>query len=96
MIEKIIFEIKQFILRSGGSYRDWYVGISKNVGRRLFGEHSVGLNDPSWISVDAEDSQTARAAEMHFLVLGCDGGSGGGDHESRFVYAYRKTRGTNP
>ena len=96
MIENFIFEVKSFILQSGGSYEDWYVGISKNAARRLFGEHRVEHNNPTWIYLDAENAKTARAAETHFLVLGCDGGSGGGDDESRFLYAYRKTQETRP
>jgi hypothetical protein len=94
MIDHFVSEVKSFILRIGGSYGDWYVGISKNAARRLFGEHRVEHNDPTWIYLDAENAKAARALEMHFLVLGCDGGSGGGDDESRFLYVYRKTRAT--
>ena len=74
VIDNLVTQIKTFILERGGSYDGWYVGISKNAGRRLFAEHCVELKDPTWIYADAEDSETARAIEVHFLGLGCDGG----------------------
>lgn len=96
MLEICISDIKSFIQQRGECYEDFYVGISKNAARRLFGEHNVEHNAPTWIYMDAEDSSTARAIEMHFLVLGCEGGSGGGDDESTFVYAYKMTGETKP
>jgi hypothetical protein len=96
MLETCISDIKSFIQQRGGSYEDFYVGISKNAARRLFGDHCVELNEPTWIFINAENAATARAVEIHFLVLGCEGGSGGGDDESKFVYAYQMTRLTKP
>jgi hypothetical protein len=93
---QIVSDVKSFLLTQGGRYSDWYIGITKNLGGRLFGDHRVGLNDNSWIACLAVDSEHAREAERQLLTLGCDGGPGGGSDESCGVYAYQKQRHTHP
>jgi hypothetical protein len=92
----VIAKIETFVVSRGGRVNDWYVGITKNPGRRLFGDHKVPINEDTWIYSEAPDSETARAVESHFLAQDFDGGPGGGDTESKFVYAYRKTALTLP
>lgn len=41
---------------------------------------------------EAADIATARAVESYFIDLNIDGGSGGGDDDSKFVYVYKKTK----
>ena len=59
-------------------------------------EHKVGLNDGNWVVVDAKTADAAREVEKRLLADGCTGDTGGGDHESRFVYAYLKNSQTQP
>jgi hypothetical protein len=94
--QQIVVEFDAFLFRQGGRPRDWYVGITKNPGGRLFGDHRVPMHEDIWIYSEAVDSTTARAVEAHFLALDLDGGPGGGDSNSKYVYAYRKTAQTRP
>ncbi len=84
-----------YIRRQGGQYSDWYCGITDDTERRLFDEHRVP-GESSWIHVDCESNEAARATEEALINLGCDGGAGGGDENSIHVYAYLKTSITNP
>jgi hypothetical protein len=90
-------DLKKHIDKEGSVFSNWYVGITDNCKRRL-GEHSVptGKGEAWWICREAEDDETARKIEKYFIDLGCDGGDGGGDDDSKIVYAYKKTNKTNP
>lgn len=91
----IIGEIVNFIGKNGGSPSSWYVGVASDPKKRL-GEHGVRETD-TWIYREAESASSARAIETFFLErIKTDGGTGGGDASSRFVYAYKKLGHTNP
>lgn len=92
--QKAFDEIQTFIRQRGKPYHAWYVGITDDPQRRLL-EHSV---DPDGIYKWARctSSEIARSVEEALLNLGCDGGPGGGDDLSDYVYAYLKTDSTNP
>ncbi len=93
----IINNIKSYIDNVGGSYSEWYVGISKDARYRLFVEHSVDENSDNWIYRTAFNSEIARQVEKYFLdIIGTDGGTGGGDDSTNMVYAYKKNSHTNP
>lgn len=93
--KQIIDDFKGYMVKVGGLYHDWYVGITSNPKQRLFNDH--GVNEKYvWIHSPADTNQAARAVEEYLLSLGCDGGSGGGDNSSTVVYAYKKTSYTNP
>lgn len=93
--QSIIQAIKNYIIKCGGSYLNWnkwYIGIASDPKKRLFRDHRVDESKGNWIYDAAENSFIAREVETYFVnSLGTDGGSGGGDHTTRFVYAYRKT-----
>ena len=89
-------EITTYIAKQGGAYSGWYCGITSDQESRLFGDHNVPRQDHWFIVADCGDSASARAVEKALLNLGCDGGAGGGDVNSRFAYAYLKTHITNP
>ena len=90
--ETIINEINAHLLRSGRRYySDFYIGITKDVEQRLFGDHNVSKDNSWWIYRTAETNEIARAVEKHYLDLGMRGGSGGGDNNSRIVYCYAVT-----
>ncbi len=92
----IIQDINNYISQHGGGYSAWYVGIASDPKDRLFNEHNVDQHNGAWIYKDAGSETEARRIEKHFLSLGCDGGTGGGDYSTRYVYAYKKTYSTNP
>ena len=94
--QEIISEIKSYIAKCGGSYSDWYVGIASAPKQRLFNDHSVDEKNGFWIYHETENSNSARDIEDYLInTLGTDGGTGGGDYSSRYVYAYKKTSYTN-
>jgi hypothetical protein len=93
--QEIIASIKSYIISRRGDWNDWYIGITKNLLSRLR-DHGVRLEQDIWIAHRAASSESARAIEAHFLIIGCDGGPGGGDAESCFVYAYAKGAQTRP
>lgn len=94
--QQALAEITAHIKKQGGAYSDWYCGITSNLENRLYGDHKVPKKNHWSITRLCEDSASARAVEKALLDLGCDGGEGGGDEDSRIVYAYLKTSITNP
>jgi len=93
-VQIIIEEITDHLINycSGGNYSDYYVGITKNVGDRLFSDHRVPIENHCWIWREANNDTEAREVEKHFLDKGMKGGGGGGDKESVFVYVYKISR----
>ncbi len=91
--EQIKSDIKNFVNENGGAYSDWYVGISEDPESRLQQHGSKN----AWIYREATSNEVARRIEKYFVeVLGTDGGSGGGDEYSDYVYAYKKNSHTEP
>jgi hypothetical protein len=84
-------EIKAHIDERGGDYRNWYAGIAADAQHRLFNDHNVDKANGQWIYRNAGSNTAARQAEDALHRLGCKGGPGGGDGDTRFVYAYRIT-----
>ena len=91
--QTILYEINVHINKSL-PYSSWYVGIAKDVQDRLFNDHNVSQTNAYWIYRECENDIVARDIEKCFLRLGCKGGDGGGNQESRFVYAYKITSTT--
>lgn len=93
--EQIRSEIKVYIKAYGGVCADWYVGVASDPESRLFDDHGVS-REGFWIYRECENSDVAREIEEYFInVVGTDGGSGGGDNTTKYVYAYKKTISTN-
>ncbi len=92
---EIIQSFKDYMAKNGEEYSDWYVGIASDPKKRLFNDHNVRENPGIWIYDDAETQKIAREIEEYFINLGTDGGSGGGDSSTTYVYAYKKTAYTN-
>lgn len=95
-VKTICDEIAGHINAQGGQKQAWYVGIAADIAQRLHGDHRVPNENHWFIWREAFSSDDARAIEKAFLEWGCDGGPGGGDHTTRFVYAYLKAAGTKP
>lgn len=89
--EVICSEISEHINKQAGPRQKWYVGIASNVKARLHGDHQVPEKDHWFIWRQAHSADDARAIEKAFLEWGCDGGPGGGDHTTKFVYAFLQT-----
>lgn len=89
-LNQVAIEIQNHMNQCGGSYREWYVGIASDVRKRLFMDHNVHEKGDAWIFRDCGMDMVARSVEKYFIDKGCDGGSGGGDQTTKYVYAYRK------
>ena len=77
---------------AGGSDTDpssWCVGITSDVERRVYGEHSAP-RDGTTLTRRAASSADARWVEKELLDLGSDGAPGGGDDDAVYVYAFIK------
>ena len=89
-------EMKAHIDKRGGPYSSWYAGIAADPKDRLFNEHGVKENGDYWTYRTCSSSDEARRVEKYLNDLGCDGGGGGGDASTKAVYAYKKSRNTDP
>ena len=90
-------DLETHIAKGGGGFGAWYVGIAKDPRDRLFNGHGVQEKGDWWIYRQAESSDAARSVESRFVnALGTAGGTGGGDPDSTFVYAYKKSAHTTP
>jgi len=94
VVNKIISEIEEHIKKCGGGYSAWYCGIASKPKDRLFEDHNVNEKSGAWIYRDATTDTAARTIEDYFLKKGCKGGDGGGDRQSKYVYAYKITSTT--
>ena len=65
----------------------FYAGITTDPTQRLFDEHQLPHNQPHRV-VRCENHQEARALEKQLHKSGCDGGPGGEDNSSEYVYVY--------
>ena len=90
--------IVEHISGQGGLYSDWYCGITSDIDKRLHEEHNLPREKDTFWSIwyKCFNDDDARAVETALLRKGCDGGKGGGDESSVYVYAYLKQDGTNP
>ena len=87
--EQILEEISGHINKQGGPASAWYVGITGDLEQRLHGFHQVPKENHWFMTRQAESAETAREIERSFVEqIGTDGGTGGGDDESTWVYAY--------
>lgn len=86
-----IAEIDAHIRTCGGAYSAWYCGIASTPRDRLFNNHKVDEKYGAWIYCDCGTDMVARRVEDCFIKKGCEGGGGGGDRGTRYVYAYKIT-----
>lgn len=91
-------EIRNYIVSNtlGSNYSSWYVGIANDPERRLFQEHEVNRENGRWIYTKCYSDSSAREVENTLIEnLGTQGGPGGGDDSTIFVYAYEIKSYTN-
>ena len=66
----------------------WYAGIADDPKRRLFSEHDISEYADTYIAIPTTSVDVARQAERALLQTGMDGGPGGGDAATTWVYAF--------
>lgn len=92
---ELIGRMLQFMKEKGGLHINWYVGITNDAERRLYQEHRASADSCIWI--DAGSKERAEQIEAFFLSrLHADGHAGGGEADSTYVYAFKKSASTNP
>jgi hypothetical protein len=94
--QTIVNEIYTHMQKQGGQLSGWYVGITSDIEQRLFAGHRVPRKNHWYAYRKAINADEARAAEKAFLDAGCDGGTGGGEEDATYVYAYLKGTETVP
>ena len=87
-------EITAHIQKEGSAFYHWYCGITNNIERRLHQEHKVPKKEHWFARQECYSSADARKVEEALLAKGCKGGTGGGDTDAVFVYAYKITSST--
>ena len=92
--KQIIDDITDFF--KGLRYHTCYIGITSDIGRRLFSDHNVPKESGGWIYRTASSNAIAREIEQYFINAGMDGGPSGGDSTSTIVYAYMKDTYSDP
>jgi hypothetical protein len=93
-VAEAIQALDAHIREEGSGYAAWYCGIAADAEDRLFSDHNVPKKNAWWIRRNCGTDTAARRVEKHFLAKGCDGGRGGGDSNTTWVYAYRITQTT--
>ena len=94
--EQIVKDIDSHLEKSQKQYySDYYIGITNDINRRLFGEHNVSEDNGWWIYSHAIDKNTAQKVEEYYLGKGMQGDTGGGTDETTIVYCYEITDYTN-
>lgn len=92
--QEILDGIIAYIRSSRFNPSSWYAGITQDPASRLFVEHNVDKENGRWIYIKASSSSKARTVEKALIDWGCDGGSGGGDVDAKYIYAYYKAAST--
>lgn len=92
--QQIVQEFVNYVQKQGGAYSTWYVGVAADSKKRMFNDHNVNEKQDSWIYHPCSSSEEARDIEDYFIRQGMKGGSGGGDDDTTYVYAYKITSTT--
>ncbi len=89
--DEIISDIEARIKRTGGAYRDWYVGVANDNREPIFEAHLLEDKNDGFLYREASTPGCAREIRDYFAThcgaLDDPSGRQGG----RIVYAYRKT-----
>jgi hypothetical protein len=95
--EDVYSILLNFMKRQGGSLKEWYVGITSDILRRLFVDHNVDMKAQDHTALILDSSDEARSIEKYFLdKVGVDGVPEGADKTACFVYLYKKSPRTKP
>lgn len=87
---QIIKLIKHFIHQEPPT--SYFVGIAQKPNVRLQAHCALHVKA---MSVQADDTNTAKSVVKYFVnTIGTDGGSGGGNDNSKYLYCYKKGMNT--
>ena len=87
--KEIANAIEEHLKKSSAKYySDFYIGITNDIERRLFGEHNVPRSNYWRIHNEAINKEHAQDVEEYFLEKGMVGDTGGGNNDSVWVYCY--------
>lgn len=87
--QEIVNDIDEHLTKSRAKFfSNFYIGITNDINRRLFGEHNVAKSGHWYIYRQAIDDEHSRAVEKYYLAKGMKGGDGGGDNTCIYVYCY--------
>lgn len=90
---EIVADVTEHVADLGDSYDEWYAGIATDWEDCVFDRHCVERDaKDTWIVRKAANEAKARKAEKKLHKAGFDGGPGGGEESTRFVYAYKVSR----
>jgi hypothetical protein len=92
----IYTEMRDYIIREGDDYKNWFVGVTDDHIRSLFVNHRVYENDDSYIFRECPNSRAAENVKTSLQKLGCKAISGCWVNAQNIVYAYRRSHHTNP
>ncbi|MFA6295171.1 MAG: hypothetical protein WC666_01965 [Candidatus Paceibacterota bacterium] len=87
-MQQIINEFESFMGKYGKFYNQFYVGIAKNIFDRLTSGHNIDSSIQCIWSNNPMPTNEIRTIEKYFLDKGASGGQGGGDNNTRYIYAY--------
>lgn len=95
--QQIIADIDKHLQYSNKAYySDFYIGITNDINRRLFGasEHNVNKEKNWWIYRTADSKEIAEQVEKYYIDMGMKGDQGGGRDNTTIVYCYEITKDT--
>lgn len=87
--QQIATAIETLIAAYGGPYSAWYCGITSDPNDRLINGHNADGHNNVARYWDAGSDTVARSIEQYFIDKGCEGGDGGGDYRTKYVYVYK-------
>lgn len=86
--QQIVNAMDAHIRANGGGYSNWYVGIASDPDDRLINGHNAGGINNAARYWNCGSDAVAREVEAAFINVGCAGGPGGGDEDTKFAYTY--------
>lgn len=94
-LQEFAKQFSDYIANNGNDPSNWYAGIASYPTQRLFHEHNVNRDSDIYIYDNAATEENARSVENYLIeTLGTQGGAGGGDSKTIWVYAYKITPST--
>jgi hypothetical protein len=93
----IIDDIELHIIKNGGGWADWYVGVTDRPKYALFTMHRLRTSGDAWIARKAiDDLQASEVEEFFRTVKKTRGHPEKTTLDHVFVYAYRMKPHTKP
>jgi len=97
-VQQIKFEIYAYVKEFGADFTDWYVGISADPVKDLFGKHKLDRDNDIWLYKQAASFAACKTVQRYFLDSQNTGGTivTGASDDTDCVYAYKISDRTSP